>query len=273
MSYASVLIHLDIDGGNEGRLEFAFTLAERLNALLIGVGACAFEPLIQPNGILDIADVTVQTEREIRAKLSEQGRAFLASASSRKVKAEWRQSLELPVEAIAAFSRSADLIISRPNAGPWDPFRNPDIADLILRVGRPVVVFPPDRPPQLPKKALVAWKDTREARRALADAIPLLALAEDVLVASIWEGKGSSPQRLEDIGAHLARHGVKARIETFDAMLEDTGDRLFQIADENRIDLIVAGAYGHSRFREWVFGGVTRTLLRSDPAPLSLLSN
>jgi nucleotide-binding universal stress UspA family protein len=272
MSYRSILLHLDIDEPNEARVQFALRLSRELDAFLIGLGACAFEPLVQPNGVLSIADITVQTEREIAAKLTAMGQEFLASAAAESVKADWRQSVDLPSRAIEQVARAADLIVSRPNSRPWDPFRNADVADVVLKAGRPVLVLPPLLASHTPKRAMIAWKDTREARRALADSIPLLISADDVLLASIDEGPHTLHE-VDDVLVFLSRHGVSARAERFDRGPGDVGNRLLTLADERDIDLVIAGAYGHSRFREWAFGGVTRDLLRELPRTSCLLSN
>jgi nucleotide-binding universal stress UspA family protein len=273
MSIKSVLVHFDIEDDAEARLELSLRLAEKLGASLIGAAACAFEPIVQPGGALAFASITVQTKDEIRAKLTEAGQKFTASATARKVKAEWRQSLDLPAEAISRMARSADLIVSRPNGQrPWDPFRAADVADIVMKSGRPVLVAPPAGKGKIAERAVVAWKDTREARRAVKDAVPVLALAKEVMVASVEEGDNSAAV-LADVVAYLARHGVSARAQTFERGPGDTASSLLTVAGDFNADLIVAGAYGHSRFREWAFGGVTRDLLSALPLTQVLLAN
>jgi nucleotide-binding universal stress UspA family protein len=110
------------------------------------------------------------------------------------------------------------------------------------------------------KTVLVAWKDTREARRAVADALPFLAKANEVVVATIDTSRDESIRdSLDDVAAFLGHHGIKARTELIAG--EADGDRLLTFARSIHADLIVSGAYGHSRLREWAFGGVTRTLI------------
>jgi nucleotide-binding universal stress UspA family protein len=273
MSIKSILVHFDINDPAEARLELALQLAEKLDATLVGAAACAFEPIVQPDGAFAFATITVQTKDEIRAQLTEAGQKFTAAAAARKVKTEWRQSLDLPAEAISRMARSADLILSRPNGQrPWDPFRAADVADIVMKSGRPVLVVPPAGKARIAERALVAWKDTREARRAVKDAIPILQLAKEVLVATVEEGD-SSAKVLADVVAYLGRHGVAARGEAFERGPGDTASSVLTIAGNFEADLIVAGAYGHSRFREWAFGGVTRDLLSDLPTTQALLSN
>jgi nucleotide-binding universal stress UspA family protein len=110
---------------------------------------------------------------------------------------------------------------------------------------------------------LVAWKDTREARRAVADALPLLKRAAHVCVVEIADDADlrAAHVRLDDVVAWLARHGVVAQPLAANTNPADA-DQLGTIAKEQGVDLIVAGGYGHSRLREWVMGGVTRSLLQ-----------
>jgi nucleotide-binding universal stress UspA family protein len=112
----------------------------------------------------------------------------------------------------------------------------------------------------LARKALVAWKDGREARRAVADAVPFLSRATEVVVATVDpDGSRQSRDGVADVVAWLDRHGIKARGEILPG--RDEGARLAEFAAGLGADLVVSGAYGHSRLREWVLGGVTRSLL------------
>jgi nucleotide-binding universal stress UspA family protein len=112
-------------------------------------------------------------------------------------------------------------------------------------------------------KVLVGWKDTREARRAVTDAMPFLQMAQEVRVITIdddatdetWNG-------LADVVAFLSSHGVKAKADVFPE--KSDGGSIDDLAEAMHADLIISGAYGHSRFREWIFGGATRSLLEND---------
>jgi nucleotide-binding universal stress UspA family protein len=110
---------------------------------------------------------------------------------------------------------------------------------------------------------LIAWNDTREARRAVVDAMPFLIMARDVVIATVDHGKPAPRDDVADVELFLARHGVTARSEVLDARRSEPGELLLQIGRETAADLIVLGGYGHSRVREMTFGGVTRSVLRS----------
>lgn len=110
------------------------------------------------------------------------------------------------------------------------------------------------------KDVVIAWKDTREARRAVADAVPLLRLALNVTVVTVADERGQwVDQSVADVVGFLARHGVEARSKVLEN--SDDSGRLVEFIVANHADLVVSGAYGHSRLREWAFGGMTRSLL------------
>jgi nucleotide-binding universal stress UspA family protein len=137
--------------------------------------------------------------------------------------------------------------------------------------GRPIIVFPPRGKVSQVRRVLVAWNATRESIRAVADAMPLLAKAEavEVLVADHQrrpEGHGQEPGA--DIARHLARHGAHVEVRRMSSEGKDVGTLLLSQAATFRADLLVMGAYGHSQLREWVFGGVTRTVLYEAGLPV-----
>jgi nucleotide-binding universal stress UspA family protein len=131
-----------------------------------------------------------------------------------------------------------------------------------MQVGRPVLVVPTGAKVIALDCVLVAWKDTRETRRAILDALPLLKKAAHVTLAEIAveDRLALARKHLEEVVVWLGRHGVKAEGAASLSTGEDAS-QLYAIAKERGADVIVAGAYGHSRLREWVLGGVTRDLL------------
>lgn len=136
---------------------------------------------------------------------------------------------------------------------------------LLIESGRPVLVIPPRCKVQLPPKRIVAaWRPTRECARAFHDALPLLVNAEsvDILVVDPARGElGHGEQPGADIAAHLARHGVKVNVQVRQSHDNRIASVLLDHAAEMRANMLVVGGYGHSRFREWALGGVTRELL------------
>ena len=176
---------------------------------------------------------------------------------------EWRSAVLVTSlsEHVASEARRADLILTGAvSAGNFNATRQTRPGDLVMQAGRPVLVVTPA--PLRLNRVLLAWKDTRETRRAAADALPLLRKASYVCVAEMADEAdlAGARRRLADVAGWLDKHGVKAEC-LGTASTGDDPKRLNAIADEQEADLIVAGAYGHGRLREWALGGVTRILL------------
>jgi nucleotide-binding universal stress UspA family protein len=117
------------------------------------------------------------------------------------------------------------------------------------------------------RRAVVAWKDTRECRRALRDALPILRETKEVLVVEFVEGDANPEDKrtLADVTAYLIRHHVVVADQACRRARGPVATELLRIVEDENADLIVAGGYGHSRLGEWIFGGVTHELLSSSP--------
>jgi nucleotide-binding universal stress UspA family protein len=138
--------------------------------------------------------------------------------------------------------------------------------------GRPVLTGPADAEHLDLRRVVLAWKDTREARRAMADALPLMRRAERVLVVQAPEPGQQDPAiALADVAEALRQHGVRAAIRVLPDD-RDAAEAILEVSVEEDAQLIVAGAYGRARLTEWAFGGVTRKLLQQD-AKFVLLSH
>ena len=178
---------------------------------------------------------------------------------------DWRSSVSFasPAGYIADQARHADLLVTgRPRHEVGDATRA-TAGELVMQCGRPVLVVPQAPATPCLDIVLLAWKDTREARRAALDSLPLLARAKHVTIAEIAadEDMPAAGQRLADVSNWLATHGVVSEVLAC-ASVADDSDQLDTLVRERGVNLVVAGAYGHSRLREWTFGGVTRNLLR-----------
>jgi nucleotide-binding universal stress UspA family protein len=263
VSYASLMVHQDIDGANDCRLQIAAELARRFDARLIGIAAADPNPPAYGGGGF-AAGLIKQRRAQIETGLKQAAERFHAAATGNAKEAEWRQAFAKPTAYVAAEARAADLVITGPARGSvyLDPFDVLDPAELVMRAGRPILVVPAEAETLNSKHVLVAWKDTREARRAVADALPLLQAAADVTVVEISEGdeRASAGRHVADVAAWLKRHGVSASAHAVTAG-EPPFAALQRLLSQNAADLIVAGAYGHSRLQEWILGGLTRDLL------------
>ncbi|TAN13979.1 MAG: universal stress protein [Burkholderiaceae bacterium] len=262
MSCKTILVNLDIDGPVEPAIEAARDLAARLQATLIGLCAAdARWPIVAADGGTLAVEVWQRERDEIKADF----RKIHATFDRLTVgfgNTEWREVLDSPTRALAGVARVADLVVMRAASGAatGDSARAAAPSSVILQAGRPVLVMARGGKQILLNKVVITWKDTREARRALADAVPLLAVAGEVIVVTAaaviepWIRRG-----IADATAFLARHGIRARAETIKG--SDESARLLEFIAASGADLVVSGAYGHSRLRQWVFGGVTRSLL------------
>lgn len=262
MSCKTILVNLDIDGPAEFLIEAARDLAQRLQATLIGLSAAEAEwPFVGDDGGTIAVELWEKGRDDINASFDTLHADFDRLTKSTG-NAEWRQVIGSPTRALAGLSRMADLIVMRAakGAATRDSARAAAPSSVVLQAGRPVLVLAHGRNHVPLKKAVIAWKDSREARRALTDAVPLLAAFEQVTVVTVAAViEPSIHTGLADVTAFLARHGIEAHAETVEG--PDESAKLLGFIASSGADLVVSGAYGHSRLREWAFGGVTRSLL------------
>jgi nucleotide-binding universal stress UspA family protein len=260
-SFAAVMVHVDIEHDSERRVELAIGMADRLQAALIGVAGCALWPAFMA-GDVELSKSNQYDFQKMMARFEQRGNKFCAQGRSLK-QIEWRSALESPGELLLREARAADLLVIGPRRSEYDA--EPGV--IVLRAGRPVLLVP-DAVAALPlRRVVVAWKDTRECRRAVRDALPFLQQAKEVLLVGMGEHE-SQPQGkkdLADVAAYLVRHQVIVAAEVWRRPQRPVAAELLHIVEEERADLIVAGGYGHSRLGEWIFGGVTRELLAASP--------
>ena len=173
---------------------------------------------------------------------------------------------------VLAHARRADLSIVTRTAAPGTAHR--DLLDMMLfGSGRPVLLMPLEwRSEQLFDCVVIGWDESSEAARAVHEALPLLQRANDVVIATVDAKRLADSHGVvapgEDLAVHLARHGVNARVSVMDSMGRSEGRALLDCAITVGADMIVLGAYGHSRAEEWLLGGVTRELTQASPIPL-----
>jgi nucleotide-binding universal stress UspA family protein len=275
MPYAAIMVHVELEHPDDGRIQVAADLAQQFGARLIGIAAAEvahgpyFEIGAEAQSVLD------REQAELRDRLHAAERRFRQKLHNRVKHLEWRSAIALPTACVARQSRGADLIVAGTERGiRLDPVRQLDPAALVLQAGRPVLIVPENGKAPSLKNVLVAWKDTRECRRAVWDALPLLIRADKVTVIEVCEPHEMLPDaeaNVKDVVAWLAQHRVTAAGMGWPA-LHDVSAQIDAVAQDVGADLIVAGAYGHSRLGEWIFGGVTRTLLRQ-PKRCALLAH
>ncbi|HEV2365590.1 MAG TPA: universal stress protein [Caulobacteraceae bacterium] len=264
MGYATIMVQVQNEPPAEARLECALGLARSFGATLIGVGVESMRPLIFDNGMVAMEAEWFNALRDIAQNNIKAAKDTFAKATAGAgVEAIWEEGLDMPVQALARASRAADLVVA--GYGPDnrnDPYRDAAPTDLALASGRPVLMVPQVAAPLEARRVLLAWKDTREARRAMSDAMPFLKKAEDVLVLEVGgrEDLANAETRVASVVQALERHAVKARAKAMTCHEHETSGQIEKEARAFGADLLVAGAYGHSRLGEWVFGGVTQHL-------------
>ena len=264
-SFATIMVHVDVVRDCEPRVQLALALADRFQTTLIGVAGLTLRPAFAAGGLVVYHEPTQDDCRAVSARLDDLGRRFRTKGQHLK-QVEWRTALELPYELVSREARAADLIIvgARHTGGNVHDLVDPGV--ILLRVGRPLLVVPDVvAPPQL-RRAVVAWKETRECRRAVRDALPFLQRAEEILILGIDEGQPETAKGyLSDVARYLRRHGVVVAREVWRQARGPIAAELLHLVRDEGADLIVAGGYGHSRLGEWIFGGVTHELLASSP--------
>jgi nucleotide-binding universal stress UspA family protein len=278
MPLKDILVHLDATARSGQRLDLAIDLARRheahLSALCVvdiglpliamdGGGGAALAGLIEKLRDTALADAA-RVEADFRERVRREA-----------LQGEWRQAEGMPGELLALHARHADLVIVGQD-DPGAPDGSPAglAAGLLFSAGRPVLVVPYAGDfATVGRRILVGWNASREAARAVNDALPLIAMAETatVLAANPRRGlDGLGEQPGADIALHLARHGASVAVEHRIAPDVPDADLLLNHAMDISADLIVMGAYGHSRLREFALGGMTRTILKQMTVPVLL---
>jgi nucleotide-binding universal stress UspA family protein len=274
MSYKTILVHVDNGARAPVRIGVAGALARRFDAHLIGLHALT---VVKLPGYARVAVEGGTRLEEYQAKLAvdaarQAKQVFERGVSAAGIaKSEWRESRDDAAESVPLHARYADLVVvGQPNATDAGAVE-PDFPErLLLAAGRPLLVVPYAGDfTEVGKRAIVAWNASREAARAVTDAIPLLREAKTVqLVAFNPDAAAHGDVPGADVGLFLARHGIKVTVSQQTADDVDVGNQLLSRAADLDADLIVMGGYGHSRLKELVLGGVTRTLLESMTVPV-----
>lgn len=276
MTYATVMVSLALDRSNDACLEIAGQLVKRFGACAIGVAAAEFSPPLYFTTGEQAQEVLDQGHAALRNRIAEIEAQFRAAMQNRATTVEWRCAEDFPTRFVVQQARAADIVVVGEGGRDVlaDPFMQVNPSDLLMQTGRPLLVVPDGVDWLDLRSVLVAWKDTPECRRAVTDALPILREAKDVIIAEIVEDeaeRASVSSGIADLVTWLLRHGVVA-CERVPADCGNATAQLDRIASELGAGLVVAGAYGHSRFREWVFGGVTKRLVNPS-GRCSLLSH
>ncbi len=276
MGYTTILLHCDASRTLRARTEVAADFAGRFAAHVIGLHVRPrFETPMLTDAGMAMDSLYEAYDREVKAGEATAAAAFRQAMQGDKIFSEWRPVGGYVDEAVSEAALGADLVIvgqaDPEDAGSATPS---DLAEQVaLRSGRPVLVLPyigAQRPPG--QRVMICWNNSREAARAVTGALPLLAKAAKVEMLIVDGEKATDAERArhsgKEITAWLGRHGIKAAIVRDAAPTSAIATAILSRAADHDIDLIVMGVYGHSRLREMVLGGTSRTLLGSMTVPV-----
>lgn len=274
MPYKNLLVHVDDSKINAKRLAAAIALAQDHGAHLTGIYP-AIEPYLPGNIAAEVpAQLLGVLEEQAAERVAAAKAAFTEIVERAGLSSDFRSAscaAGLAAEVVALNARYADLVVlgqPEPGDGGEVDARVPE--DVVLGAGRPALVVPYIGAGEtIGKRALIAWDGGREAARAVNDALPLLEKAESVAVLVINPSQGGhGAQPGADIALHLARHGITVEAQHIEVRDLSTGNALLSRLADEAIDLLVMGAYGHSRLREMVLGGVTREVFQQMTVPV-----
>jgi len=253
MSLKELLVSVDASTSGLERMRFALDLARSHDAYLT---AYYSSPTVSESSEGSPGEMAEAIEQQFETELT-----------ARHLKGGWMLSGDPIVEDLVDRIKYTDLAIlglGSPGSGEPDP-QGFKISDVVLSCGRPLLATPVSRLPMKFSKVLVAWNGSCEATRALHDAIPLMKGAQNIWITSIGP---DGPALAKRAAAHLQRHGLSAAVDLNPPFEWDIGSELMERAAMFEADLVVAGAYGHSKLAENLFGGASNALLEQMLVPI-----
>ena len=273
MAYQEMLVHLDESRNCPARLTAAVNLARALGARLTGLSIMPSPDLLLKTSVSVTAESIAAERQAAKDKADQQQELFRQAVESVRLNSEWRCVTGEPSHQVNYHARFHDLVI----IGQTD-HQDPGSLDggfvnhVVLGAGRPVLLIPYIGPrPSLGQRVLVAWNGSKEATRAVFDALPLLDKAQQVTLLTIATESGTEAESSGgELCHYLNRRGITATAVHLPAGDIEVGDLLLDRAADEDFDLIVMGAYGHARLREIILGGATRHLLEHMTVPVLL---
>ena len=277
MTIKDLMVHVDDSAAAQIRLELGYGLAAQFGARVTALYLIA-EPFLRggtahaPSNVIHehLAHADAEAESVLAGMAEEAERRGVQFVARKQT-----GSLDRLPSLLARDARNTDLVIvgqPNPETGSSDEALLVEAA--FMETGRPALMVPHAGVPAAAfKRVVVAWNASRESSRAVHDALPLLAAAEDVVILVVDpESIGPAVSREPGSGvvAHLVHHGIPARVKAVESDRRNIGDFILAQAGEEAADLLVIGGYGHSRLREALLGGATRALLERATLPVLL---
>lgn len=272
--YKTILVHLNDERRVGSVMGAALTIAARTSAHVIGLYVYPAMPTAPPVTMPYGGSILSSLAHQAKEEAERIHRAFEEACRGQPIVPEWRtvKAAHADLGAVVMdHARAADLVIASQTDPDWDLSPVLDFPErLALECGRPVLIVPRvGGYKTIGERVLIAWKNKRESARAVFDALPLLTGAQSVKILTIEGGRHNDADTLPDteIAAALARHGCKVTTQRSVSPETSVADEILNRVADDGADLLVMGAYGHSRFRELVFGGVTRGIAQHMTVP------
>lgn len=272
MSIKAILVLALGNDRTEATLQTAILAARRFQAHLEALHVRPGSEMMVPysEGVTGpmIRDMIEAFVKEADRRAAEAREVFDRLCGKSGFSVGWREALGSEPETLTRLGRLADIIVMGRPIPADDPLTTVSLHAALFETGRPVLVAPTLAPKTLGERIVVAWDGGAQAARAVDAALPFLGRASRITVVGPDKpAKGSGPK---DLLAYLARHGIDATAESLEATAANAGDELLKRAARHDADLLVMGAFGHSRVREWILGGATRTVLANAGVPVLL---
>jgi nucleotide-binding universal stress UspA family protein len=268
-----IVVNLSLaeSGGYAG--DFAVSVASTVGAHLTGI-AFVYDPIVPVAATGYVPPEVIETQqRDNEAAAKSAIDRFNAAAGRAGITTETTKlpaSLASAGEEFGRIARRFDLAIVAQAEPDNDAVEELVAESTLFESGRPVIIVPYiQKTPLKLKRVMACWDGSRQATRAIADAMPLLERANQVELVIVAKERGKRDEIAgADMGQHLARHGLKVDVNRITEGDIDVADALLSHAADAGVDFMVMGGYGHSRLREFVLGGVTRSVLRSMTVPV-----
>jgi nucleotide-binding universal stress UspA family protein len=266
MAYRTMLVALTGDSGLEARLHTAKALASRFDAVLFGMHVTPppFVPIADGEAVTYVLPELIEVQRKANQEVRERVQAAFRRICGTGPGVVWQEAEGEPDRLLTEAARTADLVLAA--KGDPEAMDGSRVAErLAMAAGVPVLMVAPDTSKAFGTSIIAGWNGSREAARALHEALPLLCGAQRVVLCAVGE---EAARNLEPAAAMLRRHGAAVQPQSIDEPDGDAGETLLAQAAELGSDLLVMGTYGHTRLRELVFGGATRYVLRAATLPV-----
>ena len=263
----SILLSASNDAEMASRLSCALDISRRCDAHLTLLQAQPYQDYVALDmfGGAYVMSELLERSEAMRAETREKWEVELANED---VRWDWRDAVGRAEDLLVETSHFMDLIVVSLSAS--DSVQRGNVGEIVLDSRRPVLVVPPQCKGMQLDRAMIAYDGSAESANAIRGALPLLKLAETVVVVEVEEKQSTFP--MTDAVSYLAQHGVSCEVQQLSNSALGIAETLLDFAKEFRADYLVMGAYGHSRLRQTLFGGVTRHMLSAVEVPMVLAS-